>query len=240
MIVRVLALILSGFAVHATPIVLNGVVTSGSATRTTGFSGTLQGLDFSLTGSGTSYNQFMKCLANQACFAPGSYSMLDGAAGPILDEFSPDFGSGTFTKDGTLYGCGVPSGLFRSFPCGFEIGVGYTLNLPDFGSSPPSELVLTTPLTVHAELGYEGLGCPAEFCELIANGVGTATLTLDRVVIPGVGPLYSLQSAQYDFFAVPEPATMTLAGLGLLAIILSRFRSRAQTIIGCLRASMLP
>ena len=204
-----------GFIARANTISIpNGVITSGSATRGQGaFSGGVSGLNFGVSGNGSSYSMYMECYWS-ACLAPGSYRMLDGFLAS-LEYLHGDSGGGSFVKDGISYGCGAPS---RN--CDAGIMISYTLNLPDPGPSPPYEMVLTVPLSVNAAFGgYDDQG---NSFYLQATGVGKATLTLNHAF----DDYYFLRGAQYEFFAVPEPATMTLAGLGLLAVILVRRRVR--------------
>ena len=133
--------------------------------------------------------------------------MLDGAETPSSDYRGP-------------YQDSVGGGLFDLCCATFgAIRISYTLNLPDPGPNPPSELVLTVPFRAFGELtGFDGQG---NRFYMLATGVGNATVTLDHAV----QNTYFLESAQYDFFAVPEPATMTLAGLGVLAVIGLRRRA---------------
>ena len=130
--------------------------------------------------------------------------MFDGAAYPLLEEHFQD------SAGGLLYG----------FCCTTyaEIGIFYDLNLPDPGPSPSSDMVVTVPFSARAEVaGSDGLGNSYLF---IATGAGSATASLRHVYQNA----YFLQGIQYDFIALPEPATMTLAGLGLLAVVLLRRR----------------
>ncbi len=230
---RVLVLIstlLGGFTARADLIQLNGTITSGHATNTFGdFNAFVHGQNFYVSGEGPIgyLGNITSCSAYSGdCRAPGSYYMSEEVLGPIPDGFDPASGGGALiTKDGIGLSCDVPSGFYNSFDgptCGFDISINYTLNIPDPGPSPPQEMVLTAPLRVYAEFYDPYPVADGNEFYLRASGVGKATVTLDNVYENH----YVLQSAQYDFFAVPEPATMTLAGLGLLAVILLRRRAQ--------------
>ena len=80
-------------------------------------------------------------------------------------------------------------------------------------------MVVTVPFRALAELdGSDGQGNSYHF---LATGAGSATASFRHVYRNA----YLLQGIQYDFIALPEPATMTLAGLGLLAVVLLRRRA---------------
>ncbi|MBZ5677292.1 MAG: PEP-CTERM sorting domain-containing protein [Acidobacteriia bacterium] len=209
-----------GFAARADVIHIDdGVITGGGAIRDGGgthFISGVRGQDFSVYGT-TSFSSDW-CLFNRPCLAPGSYSVLDGASGPLPDTYSLGAGGGSFVKDGITYACDVSSGFHGpDNTCGFEISIAYMLTLPDPGPSPPSQIFLTAPLTVHASFG--GIDANGNTFYLDARGIGTATVTLQHYGLVDMPPYYFVQTAQYDFYAIPEPATLTLAGLGLLAVV---------------------
>lgn len=223
--------LLGGFTARASVVTFNGAITGGSATRDgafgSDFTASIQGLNFSIHGEGSSGSNGPNCMLGTQCVAPESYFMHDGAAGPVPDGFSPYSGGGFFSDNGTFFGCAVSSGFHGpNNTCGFDINIFYTLNIPDPGASPPNQIFLTTPVTVLADVG--GYDASGNAFSLTATGAGIATITLQctSCTLGNLPPLYFVQTAQYDFTPVPEPATVTLAGLGLLAVIALRRRAR--------------
>ena len=207
----------AGSTARANFIQVGGVITGGSATRTDGsFSGSVFGPNFSVFGSGPSHDWYVSCLLSPTgpCSAPGSYSMFDGAATPTSESGGPILDSA--------------GGFLNGFCCTTYAGISiqYTLVIPDPGPSPSSDMVLNVPFTALAEVA--GSDNQGNSFDLLATGAGIATVTLHHAFENA----YFLQSAQYDFFAVPEPATMTLAGLGLLAVILLRRRMVGRLLPG--------
>jgi hypothetical protein len=86
------------------------------------------------------------------------------------------------------------------------------MSLPDFGYVMGFSIDFTAPFTAEVRFGRGSASeCGGPY-SLDAFGMGIAT-----------GDHYALQSAQYVF--TPEPATMTMAGVGLLAFILLRRRT---------------
>jgi PEP-CTERM motif len=168
-------------------------------------------------------------LENQLDFvAPGSHTIFDGG-GTVLGT-----GEGFHDENGIHHEC---QGAFDVDDCYVSISVNYTLILPDFAPSLAGEIALTVPLTFDAGVDYDPRFChindpPPPSCEdygpfsFFTGGGGVATVTLSY----GDGD-YRFVRADYTFFgdvpppAVPEPATMTLAGLGLLAVLLLRRRA---------------
>jgi PEP-CTERM motif len=202
---------LCGFTARANTISIpNGVITSGFATGGGGyFSGNVFGPGFGIF-VGSSYPWL------QEFSAPGSYPFVDNGSNYF------GYGGGYVNPGGTYYECGstVPPDFSD---CNAGIEIGGTITLPDYGPSPPTYIVLTFPFTALAGVSYDPR---FEYCAngcffVNATGQGIATVTLGY----HGNSTYVVQSAEYNFFAVPEPATMTLAGLGLLAVILLRRRA---------------
>jgi len=221
---RVLTLVVTLFAgvtAQASTILFEGSISSGTASQTpaaiwTGLIGNVSGPDFSVfINTRGYYNVNGQWGAN---LKPGTnYIWVSGGTGG-----EQGIGGGSFDLNGTHYACVTSYPLYRS-TCGSGFDMWFTLSdLPDFGYVRGFSIDFTTPFT--AEVGF-GCGSTSE-CggdyRLVAFGSGIATVTLDyRPALSG--DYYVFGSATYVF--TPEPATMTLAGLGLLAVILLRRRA---------------
>ena len=215
---RVLALslpFLVGALAQASPIVFTGVFTSGTLTRTVGSPGNFSGTAY---GPGLSFDVYLNTIY-PAFFpdftAPGTYTLNDSAGTGGLPG---DTGGGYFFLNGTQYACSSTIPIdFSSCGSGFNLQTVFAL--PDYGSNLPAQVVLTEPFTGTGDFGNAPPG--GQDFYLTATGVGIATITLQRD-----GPSsYAVRSAVYQFIAVPEPGTMLLAGIGLLAVILLRRRT---------------
>lgn len=194
----------------ATPITITG----GSADLTP--SGGIGGVgQFSITGAGLSFtghgsvsgvvcNFFPTCPAGSSFNVDTAISSEDqGLSGTVI------FGGNTFN-----YSAGAGQSTTAS------LDLMYVLTIPGGGTSFPSTLTLISPFT-----GFGGITSPAfnGGQDLLVSGQGTATLALTLISAPpGTPPAYRLQSAHYEFTAVPEPGTATLilmgfAGFGIIA-----------------------
>lgn len=220
-VLTLVATILAGATAHAAPILFEGSISSGTATQTpaaiwTGLNGNVSGPDFNVfINTRGYYNVNGQWGANPT---PGTNNIwVTGSTGG-----EQGIGGGSFDLNGTHYACATSLPLYFS-TCGSEFDIWYTLSdLPDFGYVMGFSIDFTTPFT--AEVGF-GCGSASE-CggdyRLVASGSGIATVTLGYR--PDLrGDYYVFESATYVF--TPEPATMILAGLGLLAVILLRRRT---------------
>ena len=208
----IIAALLWGFTAHAELI--------GQATNPGGgFIGHVGGPGSSY---GISVSSRSECCLFSFFVAPGSYTIFDGG-GTFFG-----FGEAFMDENGIHHQC---QGVSDRDDCQVGIGVNYMLTLPDYGSSPPDVIALTVPLTFDDFVSYNPRFClddpPPPSCEdygpfsFSGGGSGVATVTLMYT-----GAAYRFESAVYTFGSVPEPATMTLAGLGLLAVILLRCRAQ--------------
>jgi len=201
---------LVGALAQASPIVYTGVFTSGTLTRAGGFSGTAQGSNFSVSVY-TAYPGFFPDFAE-----PGTYTLFDGGGTGGLPN---DSGGGYFFLNGTRYACNSTIPIDFS-DCGSGFDIRTTFTLPNYGANLPFQVVLTAPFSGDGGFGDAPPG--GQDFYMTATGVGIATITLQRD-----GPTsYTVRSAVYQFVDVPEPATLTLAGLGLLAVVLLRRNAR--------------
>ena len=196
-----LLLVVAVFPVRAGTVV--GTVLGGSAQEGPGWSFEVFGAGFSMGGSSSPYDNDV-CHRYAACVAPGTYYFVSdiGSEGP------PEGMSGSVTLNGvtTSYDCNAAT------DCGGGIGFIGWLTLPDFGNSPPREITVTAPFTSEGSIDC---GIAADRQTLEFTGVGIATITLQEAGGPSQ---YEFLSAQFDFLPTPEPGTMVLIGLGLVAL----------------------
>jgi hypothetical protein len=202
-----------------------GTIISGTAS--TGIGGntfSISGSDFSMSGGGAANLGTGPC-APLDCAAPGTYSFFDG----ISSEATAAGISGSYTTGGTTYNYSCNQGT----NCGGGIDFSGFLTVPDFGSTPPLVLSITTFFSSTGGIG--GVGNPLNPDPSLAfTGSGIATITLHETS-PGV---YHFFSATYTFSAVPEPAFGSLAGIGIVltgigGLLASRSRKKAAAAAGC-------
>ena len=105
-----------------------------------------------------------------------------------------------------------------SFGADAGVGFNYVLTIPQVDTPAPPTIILTAPFTASAGMiaqNFNG-GEP-----LIMEGQGTATIVLS-LAFPTA---YRLQSAHYEFTAIPEPGTATLILMGFAGVCSWRSRS---------------
>jgi hypothetical protein len=206
---------LAGLSAQAAPILFEGSISSGTASRGPipfgGFSGNVSGPGFNVFLNGGAPGFYPD-------LTPGTHSINDGGGTGGGDCC----GGGSFDLNGNHYACSTSFPPFFS-DCGSGFAIRYTLSdLPDFGFVRPFVIDFTAPFT--AEVGF---GCAIRQCgsdySLHVSGSGIATVTLLYAPDSINGDIYLFRGAKYVF--TPEPGTMTLAGLGLLAVILLRRRT---------------
>ena len=192
-------------------------ITGGSA-DVVGATGAAQ---FSITGDGVSFTGqgFVTPTPCHDLCSPGSSFFVNtgisgedrGISGTVI------FGGNTFNYV-ALPGLGTTAGL------GFD----YVLTIPQVGTPGPATITLTAPFTASGGIiarDFNG-GEP-----LMMEGQGTATIVLS-LAFPTA---YKLQSAHYEFTAVPEPGTAVLILIGFAGVsfgILSRGFFRAPSKFG--------
>jgi hypothetical protein len=188
-------LALSAFSLQA------ATITSGWASTGGGDSFSVSGPGFSMNGRQAAYPE-LAC-AQFGCTAPGRYGFDDG----ISSEQTSGGMSGSYTVGGTTYNYSCNAGTYCDG--GIEFKGGFTL--PDFGSTPPSVLSVTTSFSSTG--GISLVGNPGNFDPPLSfTGSGIATINLSLI-----SPVsYQVTSATYTFTSVPEPGSGRLAGIGLV------------------------
>lgn len=184
-----------------------GTILSGSAYRgMLGASFSISGSDFGYSGQmpGPPYN-LGPCIV--ACTAPGSYSFSDSMFAL----------SGDYMANGVVYAYNCNSEVYA---CYGGIHFSGVLTLPDLGASLPSTITVTAPFAASGSFsGMWHSSPPIDF-----QGTGIATITL----IETAPATYGFSSVRYAFVDTPEPATVGLVGLTLLALGLRRARNQSR------------
>lgn len=171
---------------------------------------------FSIFGTGLSFTGHgliseSPCNVFPTCPA-GSSFLVD----TLIDSEDRGF-SGTVILGGNTFNYEALPGSQTTSALDFR----YVLTLP--GTPATSTITLMSPF-----IGNGGFVSPTfnGGQPLILSGQGTATLVLSLVTgIPNTPPAYRLQSAHYEFNAIPEPGTAALILIGFAGLCLWHCRS---------------
>jgi hypothetical protein len=195
-------LTIAGLALSAFSLQAATIASGGASTGPGGDIFSISGPGFSMNGRQAAY-PFTGACAQSDCAFPGTYRVSDG----MSSEMTGSGMSGSYTVGGTTYNYSCNAGTY----CYAGIDFSGSFTLPDFGSTPPSDLSVTTSFSSTG--GISGLGYPGNPdppLEFTGSGIATINLHLSS---PGS---YHFTRATYTFASVPEPGSGSLAGIGLL------------------------
>jgi len=182
-------------------------ITGGSA-DVAGADGVAQ---FSITGDGVSFTG-QGLVTPSPCHDPCS----PGSSFPVDAVISgEDRGiSGTVIFGGNIFNyVALPS-----FGANAGLGFDYVLTIPQVDTPGPATITVTTPFTASGGIVARDFNGGEA---LVMEGQGTATIVLS-LAFPTA---YRLQSAHYEFTAVPEPGTAALILMGFFGVCFWHSRS---------------